>query len=644
VSIAALVVGVLCARLAYTAEAPMIVPSGATAAPLYSVEQSPLNGGSELVTIFRNPGAGAAAVPLVTVLRDTLGDADPENDRLTYVWLLNNARPAWWQRIAAATPFFYHRAAGRKKDRLELAPLIDVSAKRPKVWSDLGQISLQIWTFDPAGLVLRASTRAYQGNLQNEQRASFEQALAVLGAFEEQPGAAGVFSSSELERLRARLLLGQRRFGGLAPESRFSQLSANDLREEEEARGLNWEILRQAAESNGLWFDPVSLGRREPNYALIWIRRSDLTGSGKRPFDTQFLRIADPWKDARLPNWNGYERDDMIPLALYDLEYPRAPLLLVDFRDNLKPKKREIFQRSVTDLMKSVFGLSYLRDWYCFATRGAHDFVAGRHGAALDPLGRLRAYARLKLELGLDHKLDRQLRRELQKQLGHLALNPLESNFETEARIAEEHYSMLRRSAQTTKALVTRIDRDRSAELRPALHSAGARLLLRAGAVATLGIYRHRERVDADTLAVLDVRRRTEFHERFLQKVADSSRVEVDWDREEVRRSLDFLVTNKPGGPGADLLGRIFARTQDEDLRLICLNLLREQRDSGAGRELAQLARLDQIDDHWRRVCLEYASDVAHAMRARTSSGGPPASSAHTTWSTAGAGFALLPH
>ena len=33
-SSAALVVSILCARLAYTAEAPMIVPSGATAAPL----------------------------------------------------------------------------------------------------------------------------------------------------------------------------------------------------------------------------------------------------------------------------------------------------------------------------------------------------------------------------------------------------------------------------------------------------------------------------------------------------------------------------------------------------------------------------------------------------------------------------------
>jgi len=44
------------------------------------------------------------------LVRDTLGDADPENDRLSYLWLLNNSRPAWWQRVAAALPFFYGRA------------------------------------------------------------------------------------------------------------------------------------------------------------------------------------------------------------------------------------------------------------------------------------------------------------------------------------------------------------------------------------------------------------------------------------------------------------------------------------------------------------------------------------------------------
>jgi len=372
-------------------------------------------------------------------------------------------------------------------------------------------MSLQVWTFDPAGIALRASTRAYQGNMQNEQKASFEQALAVLEAFQEQPQSEGVFSASELERLRARLLLGQKRFGGAVSQDRFAEVSANELREVEISRGRNWEILRQAAESNGLWFQPLALGQREANYALIWIGAADAEAR-PQAFDAQFLRMTDPWNDARLRNWKGYSLDGMVPLALYDLEHPRQPLLLVDFRDNLKPQKREIFQRSITDLMKSVFGLSYLHDWYYFATRGAHDWVSGRHGAALDPLDRLRAYARLKLELGLDRSLDPPLRAELQKQLSHLALNPLESGFDADARGASEHYALLLRSAGAPKGLATQVDKDRSAELRPALHSARARLLLRAASVASFGIYRHRERVDEATLAVLDARRRDQLH------------------------------------------------------------------------------------------------------------------------------------
>jgi hypothetical protein len=603
------------------AEAPMILPPAPSTAPLYSVERAPLDAGAELITIFRNADTESARVPLFTVLRDTLGDDDPENDRLTYVWLLSNSRPAWWQRAAAAMPFFYHRAGSRRKDGAPV-PLIDVSAKHPKVWSDLGMMSLQIWTFDPAGLAVRASTRAYQGNLQNEERASFEQALAVIAAFQEQPEALGVFSSSELARLRARLLLGQRRLGGLAPEDRFTQISANDLQDVEEARGLNWEILRQAVESSGLWFDPLALGQKEANYALIGIRRSDLAKAPARTaFDSQFLRIRDPWHDPRLQNWTGYSVDDRIPLALYDLEHPRQPLLLVDFRDNLKPKKREIFQRSVTDLMKSVFGLSYLRDWYYFAPRSAHDFVAGRHGAALDPLARLRAYAKLKLELGLDRSLDPPLRLELQRQLAHLALNPLESDFEAETQVAEEHYKLLLQSAQ---ALTAEVDRGRAAELRPALHSAGARLLFRAGAVASLGLYHHRERIDDNTLALLRLRRQAAFHQNLLQQAAASPRVEVDWDREQVLQSLQ-----KAGKVHPELLGKLFSRTQDDGLRLACLNLLRDERNPAARRELVQLARLNPSDSRWRRLCLEYAEQK-----------GMPASGA----TASGAAFVLLPH
>src|SRR4051794_1203089 len=60
---------------------------------LFRLERTPVAGGAELLTIFgRLDGLPrekrqADEVPLVSVLRDTLGDDDPENDRLRYVWM-----------------------------------------------------------------------------------------------------------------------------------------------------------------------------------------------------------------------------------------------------------------------------------------------------------------------------------------------------------------------------------------------------------------------------------------------------------------------------------------------------------------------------------------------------------------------------
>ena len=56
-------------------------------APQFRVERLPISSGAELMTIFgrldglAEKGKPAPEVPLVSVLRDTLGDDNPENDR-----------------------------------------------------------------------------------------------------------------------------------------------------------------------------------------------------------------------------------------------------------------------------------------------------------------------------------------------------------------------------------------------------------------------------------------------------------------------------------------------------------------------------------------------------------------------------------
>ena len=95
----------------------LIVPAVVWAAPPdpgteFRVERRAIPGGSELLTVFgRIPDAKIDdeydSVPLLCVLRDTLGDQSAQNDRLRYVWVLTSARPTLLQRAAAAIPFYY---------------------------------------------------------------------------------------------------------------------------------------------------------------------------------------------------------------------------------------------------------------------------------------------------------------------------------------------------------------------------------------------------------------------------------------------------------------------------------------------------------------------------------------------------------
>ena len=78
------------------------------------LERIEIEGGAELITVHaRLDGLDSTNndkwIPLVSILRDTLGDSTAENNRLRYVWPLTYTRPSLKQRLAAAIPFFYAR-------------------------------------------------------------------------------------------------------------------------------------------------------------------------------------------------------------------------------------------------------------------------------------------------------------------------------------------------------------------------------------------------------------------------------------------------------------------------------------------------------------------------------------------------------
>ena len=103
---------------------------------------------------------------------------------------------------------------------------------------------------------------------------------------------------------------------------------------------------------------------------MLWVAKTDLASRQGHAYNGRFLNIADPWTDKRLLNWKGYSDNryfdaegrsvpaetagarmvEMIPLALYGLDNPKIPMLLVDFRDTLNPKKREMSRRVLEDV------------------------------------------------------------------------------------------------------------------------------------------------------------------------------------------------------------------------------------------------------------------------------------------------------
>src|SRR5208337_5441925 len=89
----------------------------------------------------------------------------------------------------------------------------------------------------------------------------------------------------------------------------------------------------------------------------------------------------------------GAQAVEMIPLALYSLDYPRVPLLLADFRHSLTPKRREMVSQGVSGLVTGVLGYTRFGNPSVFAAGWAWTFVRGRHGAAVNRTARLEAYS-----------------------------------------------------------------------------------------------------------------------------------------------------------------------------------------------------------------------------------------------------------
>lgn len=634
------------------------------------LERLSLAGGSELLTIFgRLDGMHgdqkvAPEVPLLSVVRDTLGDDNPENDRLRYVWMLTYARPTFTKRIASAIPFLYQRVGNRTKaSEGPPSPILDLTKARRETWNKFFWYGLQNAFLDTYGLPLKVSSRTYRKNLSDYRSAHVTQALSILGTYQNlkqrsrdeseflasrrddlpqpqmistshgdaasrrldlRPG----FTVSEMRELRARLLLSRKTFGGFYGPDQFHSTVERHATKSLDYSGHNWDLLRQQAEADGLYFEPLTMPDGIATHAILWISKDDLVEQANHRFAGRFLNIRNPWTDRRLKQWTGYsetryfdgqnrrvaeagadvQRREMVPLAVYGLNHPKIPALLIDFRDSLNPKKREMSRRVLNDVANNVLSLSSLGNLPYFAGRKAYGFLTGRRGMDINQPSRLRSYSELKLLLAFNATVDPKLRAELERRLENVSLNPLSNDSDSEINLARQQYDALVAFARRENGLPAKIERDRREEMVPLVHGRVTRFFFGLGNVLTFGRYVHREDASPELAEQMELARRIEHHTRYLQQVARSSpQVEVVWNMTEVDAALRFLAERGKAAKGsaARAAALIFQRTSEVETRKLCLDVLSRINDKTARKEMLRIFREQPAQSEWRIALAE---------------------------------------
>ncbi|MDQ3908488.1 MAG: hypothetical protein M3268_09100, partial [Acidobacteriota bacterium] len=267
----------------------------------FRLERITVAGGAELLTIFgslygeADKSGEGDDVPLVSILRDTLGDSSRDNDRLRYVWMHTYTRPTFAQRAASAVPFLYTRVGSRGHADGVPPSVVDLSGTERDVWRRIFLSSLQALLIDPVSLSVKASSRTYRQNLDDYRKAHVIRALAVLSLYEEATGARPVFTEQERREIQARLALTQKTFGGVLDDLYLQRVERKETAQSEDVRGHNWELLRQRAESNGLYFEPLQLPDGAATHAILWTTREDVSSGAERKFEKRFLNVASPW-------------------------------------------------------------------------------------------------------------------------------------------------------------------------------------------------------------------------------------------------------------------------------------------------------------------------------------------------------------
>jgi hypothetical protein len=530
-------------------------------------------------------------VPLVSVVRDTLGDQTSENDRVTYVWLLTYARPRVRQRILSAIPFFYWRL-GKGSESLsahEIAPFMDLSAPENPMMARVEQNLMQWTAFDPMTTSVRASTLEYNGNSLDNTRQHLEEAISYLRQAPVSDNDTAL-TQAQLDTVVARLELRKTLLGGLASENQATRVGMQSDFERERIRSRNLELLRQWAEKAGLIFEPLNLTGNKDHYAILGFSQKDSVPRGGSSLNSiwKLLGIRNPTDDGRSKTWAGlvHERSldengsqEFVPLAVYSLDYPKQPLMLIDFRHKLSGRRREVGQRSVDELMAGVLGISHFTSWYLYVAFDLHRFVVGRRGTALDEASRLDCYSDFRMQLALDRSIDPAFKEDMGKRIRWLAVNPLEAAPQREIQNAFVRYNLLELEAKDGR-LMARIDHERRFELSSFGEGEKTKLAKSMLHVATLGLYR--DQAERNDIFTLDRERRVTYQLSLLDPLVQSETPpEIAYDSQRIKASVRELSSLMPAISSSAVrshaeatLARLKNLSKDNELQAECTTAL----------------------------------------------------------------------
>ncbi|MBI1355841.1 MAG: hypothetical protein GC160_15990 [Acidobacteria bacterium] len=533
-------------------------------------ERQRFDGGVELHTLFSvtpDPAGGEAErTPVISVLRDTLGDDDPNNDRLRYVWLL-----AGQERRGVMKWLIPEPELGDMPK-----PLVDLAAPGKGVWKTVLRRAVQASLLDPSGVGVRISSRSYWSGRRASRTVRLYEALSVM-LLREQASAPGGLTAEQRKQVLARTFLADSTLGGLAPDSSLDRIVEQELSARRQSLGRNWELLRQRAEEEGLIFQPIGMDDEPAIAAMLWVSRADLE-TPRGPFRSKFLGISDPWKDPAVHEWAGYteiwrfdsdgrrtdddaaavRREELIPLALYSLDHPKIPFLLIDFRSSWKPALRETARRTLEEAPRTVLGMTAYANVELRAAQFALTFIRSRRGAPVQRRDRLRATVAVRQTAQAVDPVAPALREQLAERLG------------TPTSPSTRRYESLLAWAGAPDGLARRIEKDRGRELARLLHPGRARWT-QALTVATVGLYRYREPLSPERLALLDRERRLSTAVDVLETAVESSpRIDVGVELDSVRLAARELS----GEPSLDSDTR---KRADEALRALAAQPLPEE-------------------------------------------------------------------